>query len=120
MDNIITRDELKELLDKKGNYVLIDVRQEEELAYGMIPTAHSVPLHEFEDAFNFSQEEFKAHYHFKKPSKEDTIIIHCRTGSRSAQATAYLHSKGYTLAKNFLGSVKEWSEINPNVQMYGS
>jgi len=121
MDNLIKRDELKELIDKKGSYVLIDVRQKEELAYGMIPTAHNVPLHEFEDAFKFSPKEFEARYHFAKPSKEDTIIFHCRTGSRSAQATAYMHSKGYTHAKNFrgsVGSVNEWSEIDQNVRMY--
>jgi len=47
---IITRDELKELIDSKGDYVLIDVRDRQELTNGFIPTAHCVPLNEIEEA----------------------------------------------------------------------
>ena len=118
MDTIVIREQLKWLIERKEKYILIDVRQKEELAYGMIPTAHNIPLQEFEEAWDLAPETFEQRYNFKKPSKEDLVIFYCRTGGRSAQATAYAQSKGYKSAKNFRGSVKEWSEIDPNVQMY--
>ena len=55
---IIAREELKKLIDTQAKYVLIDVREKEELDYGMIPTAQNLPLHAFEDAFSMTEEDF--------------------------------------------------------------
>lgn len=118
MDEMVTREQVKDFIEGKETYVLIDVREKEELSYGMIPTAHNVPLQEFEDAWDLSEEAFQEKYGFHKPAKDALVIFYCRTGGRSAQATAYVRSKGYKNAKNFQGSVKQWSEIDPNVEMY--
>ena len=64
-----------------------------------------------------TDEEFEKLYEFEKPSKEDLVILYCRTGSRSGMATEYLKDKEYNV-KNYLGSVQEWSKIDENVEMY--
>jgi rhodanese-related sulfurtransferase len=113
----ITTEELKEMIDNKEDYILIDVRNKEELEHGMIPTAKHLYLDEIEEAFKLSEEEFENKYNFKKPSKEKLIILHCRTGARSQAATDFLIDRGYN-AKNYQGSVQAWSLIDENVHMY--
>jgi len=115
---IISRDALKTLIDTKAEYVLIDVREKEELSYGMIPTAHHVPLHDIEEAFTLSQQAFQEKYHFSQPKKEDTVIFYCRTGGRSAMATGFVEEKGFVHAKNYAGSIYDWASIDPNVRRY--
>jgi len=113
---MVTRDELKKLIDDKGKYTLIDVRGEDELVNGMIPTAVHLPLGEISWAFTLSPEAFERKYKFKKPINEK-VIFYCRTGSRSAMAT----SKGKEIGldcDNYAGSIWEWSEIDPNVKRY--
>ncbi|MSR85881.1 sulfurtransferase [Candidatus Woesearchaeota archaeon] len=115
---VISRDEVKKLIDTKGSYTLIDVREKEELSYGMIPTAHNVPLHEMELALELVPEDFQKKYGFKKPQKEDTVIFYCRTGGRSAMATAFAKEQGYVHAKNYAGSIYDWATIDPSVRRY--
>ena len=116
---IITRDELKRVIENKGSYVLIDVREKEELAYGMIPTAKNVPLDELENALQMRADDFEKKYGFSKPGKNDRMIFHCRTGGRSARATQIAHTQGFLNVQNYKGSIWDWSEIDPNVRKYG-
>ena len=116
--NTINRDELKALIETKGDYILIDVRETHEMQYGAIPTAHNLPMSDFIEAFSSSATEFKEHYSFDKPAKNAHIILYCRSGNRSAQATLYLSSVGYTNVKNYNGSILDWAKIDKNVQVY--
>ncbi len=113
----INRDELKKLIDDKGNYVLIDVRQKEELQYGMIPTAHHIPLSEVESAFDLDSSAFEKNYGFSKPARSDLMIVYCRSGGRSSIAAGFLSKKGFKV-RNYAGSILDWSEIDENVQAY--
>src|SRR3989338_8258982 len=116
---VVKRDELKRLIDKKKDYVLIDVREKDELEYGMIPTAKNIPLEEISDSLDMNEKDFKKKYGFQKPKKEDNIIFHCRTGGRSERATQFAISRGYK-ARNYKGSIWDWSEIDANVRRYGA
>ncbi|MEM8598709.1 MAG: molybdopterin-synthase adenylyltransferase MoeB [Bacteroidota bacterium] len=50
---------------------------------------------------------------------DPVIVVHCRSGGRSAQATAFLHQHGYTNAVNLAGGILAWSDrIDPSVQKY--
>jgi len=115
---VISLEDLQQLIKSKADYILIDVREKDELVHGMIPTAHHLPLGEVEAAFDLSDNEFKEKYKFDKPSKTDNLIFHCRSGGRSDMATKYAKSKGYN-AKNFKGSIWAWAEIDENVKRYG-
>lgn len=114
----ITRGELQTLIAMKGEYILIDVREKEELHNGMILTAQHIPLGEIEFAFALSEEAFFQKYGFAKPQQEMLIIFYCRTGGRSSVATACAEHQGFLHAKNYAGSIYDWAEIDPNVRRY--
>ena len=67
MDNptpTIKLNELKVLIESKGDYTLVDVRNEDELQYGVIPTSKNVSLPKFEQALELSQDEFEKEFKF--------------------------------------------------------
>lgn len=78
----MTTDELLNLLDANEDLNIIDVREEEEVAEGMIPGAIHIPLGSIPERVS----ELDA-------SKE--YIIVCRSGRRSANACQYLASQGF-------------------------
>jgi rhodanese-related sulfurtransferase len=108
----IAKPQLQELIDKKDeNYVLIDVRQKEELTGEMplISSATNVPLQELQQAFGLNDESFKKKYGFEKPKKDDRVIVYCRSGRRSDAAQRELLSNfGYTDVTNYTGSALDW------------
>lgn len=115
---LISMTALKQLIDSKGNYRLIDVRNPDELVHGMIPTAKNIPLPEFEEALELPEKDFEKKYGFPKMKKAEVLIVHCRTGGRSAVAAAIAEKRGYQV-RNFLGSIWEWATIDQNVKRYG-
>jgi rhodanese-related sulfurtransferase len=84
----------------------------------MIPTAKNIPLPEFEEALELPEKDFEKKYGFPKMKKAEVLIVHCRTGGRSAVAAAIAEKRGYQV-RNFLGSIWEWATIDPNVKRYG-
>jgi len=112
----VTRDQLKKLIEEKGDYILIDVREPSELMHGTIPTSKNIPLSEFTQALDMTPEEFHKKYGFTI-SKTDQLIFYCRSGNRSAQSTSHAEKKGFNAA-NYKGSILDWSEIDPNVKKY--
>lgn len=114
---LITTEELKKLIDEKKDFVLIDVRRQDELSFGMIPTAQHIPISEFEEAFNLDERSFKEKYGFKKPTSRKLVVVYCRSGGRSSTAASLLTDKGYNV-KNYKGSILEWSKIDQNVKEY--
>lgn len=109
-----TQEVEQHIKDKK---LVIDVRQKAELQYGMLPTAQHLPFEELEEAFSLDESEFKERYGFRKPTKEQTFVLYCRTGGRSSVATALLKRKGYH-AENYDGSIYAWSETHDGVKRY--
>jgi NADPH-dependent 2,4-dienoyl-CoA reductase/sulfur reductase-like enzyme/rhodanese-related sulfurtransferase len=69
--------------------LVIDVRTQEEFAYGAFPGAINIPLDELE-------------HHAKKleNSKERPIILYCASGARSAYAVQILKSHGFKNLEN--------------------
>jgi adenylyltransferase/sulfurtransferase len=51
--------------------------------------------------------------------RDKEIIVHCRSGVRSAKAVHVLHAAGFERAVNLAGGILEWSrEIDPTVAEY--
>ena len=47
------------------------------------------------------------------------VVVHCRSGARSAQAVQFLQSRGYTDVKNLVGGILRWiDEIDPSQPKY--
>lgn len=80
----------------EGGAHLIDVRSEAEVAQGVIGGAVHIPLHLLPlRAGDIPQD---------KP-----VVIYCRTGARSAQACAFMASRGYGNMHNLAGGIMAWA-----------
>ena len=86
-----------EQMREQGEVVLIDVRTEVEFAQGSIQGAKHIPLHMLPLVSD-------------QLENETPVIIICRSGARSAQACAFLGSKGFTNVYNLRGGVIGWAQ----------
>ncbi len=98
--------ELKQKIDRGDNFVLIDVREPHEYKIFSIPGARLIPLGEFAKHVD----EFDSH---------SDIVIHCRSGMRSAQACSVLRRAGFEHVRNVVGGILAWSDkVDPSVPKY--
>ena len=94
--NTITAEEAKARLDNETGIILVDVRTQDEYNAEHIPNAILLPIdHIAADAETII------------PDKEAIYFVYCRSGNRSATASAQLVEMGY---KNIfdLGGIKDW------------
>jgi rhodanese-related sulfurtransferase len=94
----ITVEDLKVRLDAGENIHLIDVREDHEVAQGMIPGAIHLPLGQVPQSLD-------------QIPREEEIIFICRSGYRSDQACQYLASLGYTGTTNLEGGMLAWVQL---------
>ncbi|MED4604181.1 rhodanese-like domain-containing protein [Paenibacillus validus] len=91
----ITPAEVKERLKNGEKLVIIDVREAEEVALGMIPGAKHIPLMQIPERLS------------EIPQNGETILV-CRSGNRSGKALEYLQAQGFSNLKNMTGGMLEW------------
>ncbi|MCD1257957.1 rhodanese-like domain-containing protein [Paenibacillus athensensis] len=87
--------EVKERLDRGESLTIVDVREDEEVAAGMIAGARHIPLGQLPER------------HSEIPRTGEVILV-CRSGARSGRALGYLESLGYEGLKNMTGGMLEW------------
>ena len=92
----ITPAEAKEIMDTEQNYIILDVRTEEEFAEGHIAGAILIPDYEITE---------KAEVILM--DKEQQILVYCRSGRRSKNAANQLVELGYSNVKEF-GGIIDW------------
>ncbi len=92
----ITVDELQERKDKNENLIVLDVREEWEFDEFNIG-GKLIPLATLPGAI----EELASH-------KNDEIIVHCKSGKRSASAQAFLKQHGFINVRNLVGGIEAW------------
>jgi adenylyltransferase/sulfurtransferase len=103
----ITVTELKARLDKGKDFRLIDVREADEWAFARLPEAELIPLSKFQQSAT------------QELAPEETIILYCHHGMRSAKAQGFLKAHGYSNVINLTGGIDAWSlQIDPNVKRY--
>lgn len=84
-------------LKEKGNVIrVIDIRQPAELNSGIIPGSEALPMH----IIPLRMSEFK---------QDETLIMVCRSGARSAQACMFLQQQGYGNVFNLRGGMIAWA-----------
>ncbi|MBP9891175.1 MAG: molybdopterin-synthase adenylyltransferase MoeB [Planctomycetes bacterium] len=104
----ITPAQLKARLDKGDKPFLVDVRNANELGICKLAYDAWIPLPEFGSRW----EELLKH-------KNDEVIIYCRSGARSGQATQFLKQQGFSHVRNMLGGMLRWSsDVDPTVPKY--
>ena len=99
MDIIV--EELKERMDSGTAPLVIDVREEYEYDEFNIGVKN-IPMGEIVAKLP----ELEAH-------KNDEIVVHCRSGVRSANIQAFLKQQGFTNVRNLTGGMLEWQEKFP-------
>ena len=92
----ITMQEAVEMMEKEENYIILDVRTHEEFASGHIPGAIVIPNE------TIGTEEIP-----QLPDKDQLIMVYCRSGNRSKQASDKLVKLGYTNIVEF-GGINSW------------
>lgn len=95
----ITVHELKQRLDNGEKLNLIDCREPSEYEESNI----GVPLIPLGKIQKMELDELE-------PLKDEEIIIHCRSGKRSATACLFLDSLGYKKTVNVEGGILAWKE----------
>jgi molybdopterin/thiamine biosynthesis adenylyltransferase/rhodanese-related sulfurtransferase/molybdopterin converting factor small subunit len=102
----ITVEQLKARMDSGEHLTVIDVSEPYEYAIARIPGTKLIPLGQIDERAGELD-----------PNTE--IILHCRSGKRSADALNRLKAKGFTNLKNVVGGITAWSEeIDPSVPKY--
>ncbi len=107
----ITVQELKELLDSSAkDFVLLDVRNPHEYEIAKIPGSVLIPLPDIEDGDGVSK--------VKELLNGHRLVVHCKSGMRSAKALGILKNAGIE-GTNVKGGILAWSkEIDPSVPSY--
>lgn len=102
----ISVSKLKEMIDKKEDFQLIDVREEHEFDICNL-NGELIPMGEVMD-------------HVDKISKDKMVVVHCRSGKRSATVINALEQQhGYTNLYNLQGGILAWAaEIDPSMPSY--
>jgi sulfur-carrier protein adenylyltransferase/sulfurtransferase len=99
----LSPNEVKAILDsdKKGEYVLIDVRQPEEYESGHLPGSVLIPLNEFEAR---RDDLYRERYRGEK------VILICQSGRRSTAAAISLYELGFRDVFVLDGGLNDWRE----------
>jgi len=92
----ITAEQAKQMMEEESDYIILDVRTQEEYAQGHIPNAVLIPDYEIEE---------KAETALK--DKNQLILVYCRSGRRSKLASEILVKLGYTNIYEF-GGIIDW------------
>ena len=92
----ITQEEAVELMETEEDYIILDVRRPDEYAGGHIKGAVNIPNE------TIAEEEIS-----QLPDKDQLILVYCRSGNRSKQASEKLAKLGYTNIKEF-GGINTW------------
>ena len=93
----ITSGEAKKIMDSGEDFVLLDVREQDEFDAGHIPGAILIPYNEIE---NKAEEML--------PDKDKQVLVYCRSGRRSKIAAESLAKLGYSNIKEF-GGIIDWN-----------
>ena len=92
----ITMDEAVTMMAQETGYIILDVRRPDEFAEGHIPGAINVPNETIGTA------EIP-----ELPDKDQLIMVYCRSGRRSKEASEKLVKLGYTNIVEF-GGILDW------------
>ena len=92
----VSMDEITEIMEQNEGYVILDVRTHEEYNEGHIPNAICIPNETIDESVIN-----------ELPDKSQLILIYCRSGNRSKQATQKLEKLGYTNLIEF-GGIIDW------------
>ena len=107
-DSTISVSELKGKIDNKENFLLIDVREPSEFEIVRIPGSVLIPKQGFLDGSALAG-----------LPQDKPIVLHCKSGVRSAECLAILKGAGFADATHVSGGVVAWAkQIDTSLPVY--
>jgi sulfur-carrier protein adenylyltransferase/sulfurtransferase len=104
----ITARDLKKMLDAGEGIFLVDVREPNEYEIVSIPGAKLIP-----------KGEFLSGAALESLPQDKRIVLHCKTGARSAEVLAVVKSAGFADAVHVGGGVIGWiNQVDPSLPAY--
>jgi sulfur-carrier protein adenylyltransferase/sulfurtransferase len=104
----ISAKDLKGMLDRNDNIFLVDVREPNEYEIVSIPGATLIPKGEFLNGSALEQ-----------LPQDKQIVLHCKSGARSAEVLAVLKAAGFADAVHVGGGVLAWvNQVDPSLPTY--
>lgn len=89
---------VKDKLDQKADFLLLDCREKTEYDTVHIDGATLLPM-----------SELQARVAELEPHKQRNIVVHCHHGGRSLRVTNWLRSQGFPNVQNMTGGIDEWA-----------
>ena len=93
----VNAEEADSMMEEESGYIILDVRTAEEYSEKHIPGAINIPNE------TIGSEDIP-----ELPDKEQLILVYCRSGNRSKQASEKLVKLGYTNIVEF-GGINDWT-----------
>jgi sulfur-carrier protein adenylyltransferase/sulfurtransferase len=104
----ISATELKEMLDRDDDIFLVDVREPNEYEIVSIPGAVLIP-----------KDQFLSGAALERLPQDKRVVLHCKSGVRSAECLAVVKNAGFTDAAHVGGGVLAWiSQVDPSLPAY--
>ena len=104
----ITATELKGMLDRHDDILLIDVREPNEYEIVSIPGAVLIP-----------KGEILSGAALERLPQDKRIVLHCKSGARSAECLAVIKDAGFSDAVHVGGGVLAWiNQVDPSLPAY--
>ena len=101
-----TVEDLKGRLDRQDGVFVLDVREPQEYQICRIPDSTLIPLGDLPQRLT----ELEGH---------DDMVVHCKSGVRSAKAVKLLREAGFSKAKNLRGGILAWIDrVDPSLPKY--
>jgi sulfur-carrier protein adenylyltransferase/sulfurtransferase len=102
----ITVEELKKRFDRQESVFVLDVRNPNEFQICRIPGSTLLPLPELAQRLG-------------ELPRDREIIVHCKSGMRSAKAQQFLREQGFAAVVNLRGGILAWAEkVDPAMPKY--
>ena len=93
----VNAEEAATMMEEESGYIILDVRTAQEYSEKHIPGAINIPNE------TIGTEDIP-----ELPDKEQLILVYCRSGNRSKQASEKLVNLGYTNIVEF-GGINDWT-----------
>ena len=93
----VSPEEAAAMMEEETDYIILDVRTQEEYETAHIPGAICIPNE------TIGTEDIP-----ELPDKDQLILVYCRSGNRSKQASEKLAKQGYTNIVEF-GGINSWT-----------
>ena len=106
MSDTITPAELKQEMDRGQTPFILDVRNPEEIAICRIAGSTVIPLPELAQRIG-------------EIDPNQRIVVHCKSGMRSAKAIAFMKEAGFPHLQNLTGGILAWiKDVDPSLPTY--